>query len=207
MTINPIRLRWRSAAVTGLLLFLVSFFATRDPDLSYSERIIFDLFQSLRPHFDWLFVNTTHLGSPYVLLLIGAIWLLSAQLRKSPLLREWLLGGGLALVLTYIAKLLLGRPRPQDLIDYSLEPLVAAQGAGFPSGHTAFITVLALGLMIKSERKFRIAGAVLLLVVATSRLYLGVHAPLDLVGGFAIGLFSVAVIKLTLIEMSAKKQR
>lgn len=68
--------------------------------------------------------------------------------------------------------------------------LVTQEGYSFPSGHaqgsTAFWGFLALKL--KTAWSWWAAG-VMILLISFSRIYLGVHWPIDILGGLAIGLF------------------
>lgn len=61
-------------------------------------------------------------------------------------------------------------------------------GPGFPSGHTQSVTV-AFGYLASQLRRWRvhIIAAVLVFLVALSRVYLGVHFPHDVLGGLVIG--------------------
>jgi undecaprenyl-diphosphatase len=85
--------------------------------------------------------------------------------------------------LAAIVKSLVGEKRPDDP-----DPLIAIPHShSFPSGHTA--TAFA-GATVLSWLEPRAAPAfyVLAAAIAYSRLYVGVHFPLDVVGGVAIGL-------------------
>ncbi|MDI7276151.1 MAG: phosphatase PAP2 family protein, partial [Anaerolineae bacterium] len=61
-------------------------------------------------------------------------------------------------------------------------------GPGFPSGHTQSVTV-AFGYLASQLQRWRvhILAAVLVFLVALSRIYLGVHYPHDVLGGLVIG--------------------
>ena len=48
----------------------------------------------------------------------------------------------------------------------------------------------------KWPAKWRWLSIVWMIVIAWSRLYLGVHTPADIVGGFACGLLAVCVVRL-----------
>jgi membrane-associated phospholipid phosphatase len=63
-----------------------------------------------------------------------------------------------------------------------------AGGQSFPSGHTQGATTLWISAMIQVRKKWMyITGSLAIVLVGFSRLYLGVHWPIDIVGGIVIG--------------------
>jgi undecaprenyl-diphosphatase len=60
----------------------------------------------------------------------------------------------------------------------------------FPSGHSggSFAAMLALSKWV--PKKIGIPAIILATMVALSRLYVGVHYPTDILGGFVVGLIS-----------------
>jgi membrane-associated phospholipid phosphatase len=86
-----------------------------------------------------------------------------------------------------VAKELAGQPRP-----FQFNPVVQklwnAGGGGFPSGHTQSAVVI-WGYLAAQARKtwLWVAAGLLIVLIPLSRIYLGVHFPTDLLGGYVIG--------------------
>lgn len=106
-----------------------------------------------------------------------------------------------ASMLSTLDKLLVGRPRPP------VEHLEAVGSASFPSGHATSAAALYIALLLaflasRPPAGVRIAAiastALLLIGVAFSRIYLGVHYPSDVIAGLLLGggwsLFAASVI-------------
>ena len=100
--------------------------------------------------------------------------------------------GILALVLdivicNLILKNLVARDRPA-WIDTSVPLLVERpDDFSFPSGHTAF-SFAAAATIVQYRRGLGAGALVLASLVAVSRLYLFVHFPTDVIGGFLVGI-------------------
>lgn len=78
------------------------------------------------------------------------------------------------------------RPRPFVVQEVNL--LIAHKAtASFPSGHTIAAFVFAQ-LLYFHNKKYGIAAYVLAFLVAFSRIYVGVHYPLDTIAGIALGI-------------------
>ncbi len=90
-------------------------------------------------------------------------------------------------VLNAIFKGIFQVPRPE-----TIEHLVHAEDWSFPSGHSQGAMVLWgwLAYELKDRRAYLISG-LLILGVGFSRVYLGVHFPTDVLGGFFIGLLTL----------------
>lgn len=72
----------------------------------------------------------------------------------------------------------------------------AATGYSFPSGHTQNITgTLGVVIATRRQRWLRILSAVMVLLVAFSRMYLGVHTPADVLTSLAIGTVLVLALR------------
>lgn len=149
-----------------------------------------------------IFNIVTQLGSPVVNVLIGVVAIYLLYKRQYPLLFTWLganLGGK---IIEFVIKDTVHRSRPT----YSAEFLKTVSYS-FPSGHTMGSTIcyLLLAYMIATRPgrshnvRYVAFGLALLLVgvIAFSRLYLQVHYPTDVVGGFAAGFAWLAACGVT----------
>lgn len=131
-----------------------------------------------------------------VAVVVGALW-------------RWRRGDWWAMVLLVVGylgsgavysavKFLVARARPVgDLV------LGAATGGAFPSGHTTNATVLYLGLLLvalatergrRSDVPLAVVSGALIVVVASSRVYLGVHWATDVIGGLVLGALWIGAV-------------
>ncbi len=179
------QLQYALAVLLGLTLFLAAAYGVRHHQLQgWEVRLFEDIFHwsnALR----WPFLVLTQLGSATAV--ITAV-LLSYLSGYRSLAWRLLLTGSTAYVLVMLAKHLVERPRPFLLLSGIHERELLVSGNGFPSGHTAVATALALTLAPHLPKQWRWLPLAWIVGVALSRIYLGVHAPLDIIGGFGIGL-------------------
>ncbi len=143
-------------------------------------------------------VGSTVGGAPLLPILVGAIALVCAFLRK------WLIAAFAVFVLvvesaTYrVTSLAVPRERPdvKRLEDLPVD-------ASFPSGHTAAAIAVYAGLVLLLTSRFPTRGlrifawAVAILIpcfVAMARMYRGMHHPLDVAGGLVVGIGALLVL-------------
>lgn len=84
-----------------------------------------------------------------------------------------------------LVKPLIGRGRPADHLDGVTVRGQPQSGLGYPSGHAAVSTALAL--TATSPGPVRLVGLSIAAVAGSSRMYVGAHLPLDVAGGYAAG--------------------
>ncbi|MEJ5927892.1 phosphatase PAP2 family protein [Corynebacterium sp. H128] len=109
--------------------------------------------------------------------------LVYAVLLATACRRPWLaLPVALASLTTHLLKPLFAVPRPEDAMVF--EPSYS-----FPSGHATAIAALACVLVLLWPRWWVAVLAIgLAALVGYSRLYLGVHRPVDILAGYAVGM-------------------
>jgi undecaprenyl-diphosphatase len=136
--------------------------------------------------------DITALGGTAVIVLVMAVGVLAfgfhGRWRHAAVLAGTVFAGWIA---SDVLKALFSRPRP-DLVAHG----AYVYSASFPSGHSTLsaATYLTLAILVASlEPKRRTKGLVwalallLLFTIGLSRVYLGVHWPSDVLGGWCLG--------------------
>lgn len=136
--------------------------------------------------------DLTALGSHVVLILVVLIVASYLLLLRDRTTALFVVVSALSgTFLNTLLKLLFGRPRP-DIISHLTEVATLS----FPSGHAALSAViyLTIGFLLAGTHRSFVFRAyfigvaiVLTLLVGVSRIYLGVHYPTDVIGGWSFG--------------------
>jgi len=158
------------------------------------DNFIFHFLQNLRtPGADQVMTFVSLFGKQVLLaaaLAAGGLWLFWKGYRKAAI--HWLVAYVSAVIMTYALKYSTRVERPVDI----------HSGFSFPSAHvSASLAMLGfLALLIARELPFRrrwlpyTAAGVLVVAIAFSRLYLGVHWFSDVLGGASVGLLWVTLL-------------
>jgi membrane-associated phospholipid phosphatase len=218
-----IQQRFSASHPTGLVLtlgvcaasVLVNFFAnvtqavvSRSVYAGVDQRVV-----NLMPHirtpedssfFAFFTFAASYLGIIFFLVALAIVALIRRQ-RWLPVL--FIAAYGLEVLCTQISKNAIRRPRPDETLRQ-----LSVSGFSFPSGHTLAATVI-YGLLayllirfVKMQllRLFIALLAVTMIVfVAVSRVYFGVHYPTDVLGGILLGGIIVTGF-VTVIEMNQR---
>lgn len=191
--------------IAAIILFIISVQLSRDasvPDWEVSLfRAVYDLPDFLRP----IFFVITQFGS---VLVLGLLLLLYFFRRRYHIVLRLLMTGTLAYLVSGLAKDMWGRIRPTEFLVDVINLDYIVRGPGFPSGHMALATALAFTVGHYLPKKYRWIVPVWIIGVGLSRMYLGIHFPLDILGGFAIGWGSYALFRhVRLYDISYPRKR
>ena len=137
----------------------------------------------------WRFI--THSGDRYVVIILGIILLLIKSLREKYGVK-FAIAALSSTALYQIMKYIFQRPRP----DLALR-LIEQGGYSFPSGHSMNCLVsygILIYLLLKYCENRRLAKilsvglGLLTILIGFSRVYVGVHYPTDIIGGWSLGI-------------------
>jgi len=161
---------------------------TNRPEVADADRDLFDAVnEGHGPEADRVFVTVTELGSLYAS--GAAAGTLVALGRGGTAIRAFGATCATWLVLQGMKKLV-DRPRPLDADPDGTRQLIARpDGMSWPSSHPAVLTTFTRVAARDLELGLAGRGALSALdaTVATSRVYLGVHYPSDVISGLLIG--------------------
>ncbi|MBE5952697.1 MAG: phosphatase PAP2 family protein [Lachnospiraceae bacterium] len=141
----------------------------------------------------------TRLGDGGCLWIVLAIVLL--VLNKT---RKVGAASALALIITFVTvnlgiKNAVARIRPYEVID-GLTNLVGKQSDfSFPSGHSAHAFAVGVVILIMMPKKIGVPIFAISILMAFSRLYVGVHYPTDVIAGVVLGTI-IAFLSVTIIN-------
>ena len=148
------------------------------------------------PALDFFFETITHLGEETLFLVISIVFFWCIDKREGYFI---LLTGLFGTLINQAAKLAFRIPRPW-VIDESFQPVgnskLEATGYSFPSGHTQNISTTLGAITAYKPRKLKtIILTSIILLVAFSRMYLGVHTFLDVSVSLVVGLALILLFR------------
>lgn len=154
------------------------------------------------PVFDFIMPIITNLGGLAFIAIMFAILLIVCRKNIFNLGKYYGLVKviALAIILTVIIaaplKLLFSQPRPGLVLSNVHVLTSSADPNSFPSGHSATTASVVTATILKSKEYFEkyklinIGLVAFLIVIAFSRIYIGMHFPFDVLVGCAIGIVS-----------------
>ena len=176
---------WRSIAAMGATLLGGSLVLLSSARLRRADVRMGDLVRRSRSRpSDRVIAAATDLGSMYGV--VGTAAALGAAGHRR-LARDVMTIGSAAWLVAQGAKTRVRRERP-----YEAEGVVRLirppTGSSYPSGHAAVTAAMMSVIGADGDRTARVAAGGLVVFVAASRVYVGVHYPSDVLGGIGMGL-------------------
>jgi undecaprenyl-diphosphatase len=191
------RVRSLALAAAGLAVLVVSGAIAHDGRVGPSERKIF---RAINDRPDWLYRPLwpfQQFGNIVIALLVGVV--------VAAVVRNWRLA--VAVLAAVVAKLgaekliksVVERRRPASTVGHvHLHGVVPEHGLSFVSGH-AVITAAVAGLVAPVlARRWRPLPWVIVALNGVTRIYVGAHNPLDIVGGIGAGLVIAGLLNAVL---------
>lgn len=143
-----------------------------------------------------LVARTLAIGAPFIAGLVLVVsWVRRDRVTRQHLL-DAVLTAGIGLAIAQSITRLWYHPRPFEL-GLGHQFMAHAAEASFPSDHATLLFGLAIPLLTAKEMQGSGSMfALLALGAAWARVYLGVHFPLDMVGGLGVALLATMIVRL-----------
>jgi len=149
----------------------------------------------------WLLKLATFTANDLILMVpvLSAIFWLWGAPERMKARRQLVIKVAIAIAIGLLLSWSIGKIYPHDRpfvsgIGYNF--LHHKENYSFPSNHGTIVFTFALGFLFWHRLWSGIALMVAGMAIAWSRVYLGVHWPLDMVGGFLVALLSCALTQL-----------
>lgn len=174
-----------------VFIFLAVNITSVDGGLYFDKKILSAVHKNINPAVKNFMLTISFIGSAkfYFIIAPFLIWYL---IKKKHFIELWSLVATIlgSVLLNNVLKISFGRIRPIEFF------LVEQSGFSFPSGHsmnTLTFYGMAAYLYLRNKKSslkkvlIWIALAIFILLMGFSRIYLGVHWPSDIIGGYSAG--------------------
>ncbi len=173
------------AALVGAVVLVVCALAVRDGTVGPAELAVFRAINELPELLSPLMQGAQFVG----VLAVGPVAaVVAAALRRWRLSAACLVVTAEKLIAERVVWQLVERSRPgKTIADAIVRGDTPSVGVSFVSGHVVLVAGLAWVITPYLRGRWRALPWVVVLAVAFARIYLGAHAPLDVLGGLALG--------------------
>ncbi len=178
-----------------LILFLVTMIMLLLNKVSFLDDYIYKIIYGLRNNiWDFIFINITKMGNTTIVLLVIIVVLLKMNHKNQEILSFTAI---ITVLSNQIIKNIIKRPRPNHI------RLIKQGGYSFPSGH-AMISIAVYGFLLyyiqtncknkKQKVLLSVLLTILILMIGCSRVYVGVHYPTDIIGGYCLSIYILKMV-------------
>jgi len=142
------------------------------------------------PPLDLIMSLITHVGSTVFWLTVSLVLWFRNKRREAVLLATTIILGG---IFFSFLKVFIARPRPYQVIAGS-RVVEMEGGSSFPSGHTKNVFSAAVILGKNRTIRWKVTLYMLALIISFSRIYVGMHYPLDVLVGALAGYIIARIV-------------
>ena len=127
----------------------------------------------------------------YITLLMMFLLAFKGSVKEKKSLLLALISFPIVILLIKLIHLFLVIDRP--CVEYDISPLILLEpDASFPSRHASIISAIAFSYLALRSKWYPLMLTVVLLI-GVSRVYVGVHFPIDILGGMIVGIIAVSI--------------
>jgi len=173
----------------GAVLFGTSAVLLKAGAVSWDVRL-FRILNEVPPGVASVLTPLSHLFLPagIVIVVVLIVCYVIARHRSILPVTAGAAAAGIAWALAHAAKAIADRPRPYEVLAGAVLRQQPAHGTSFPSSHTDVTVAVVIALVPFLPRALAAVAIAYAVLVGWSRVYLGVHYPLDVLGGAGIGM-------------------
>lgn len=194
---NPIYIVY---AMLGIVIFLFGWLIVRG-GVGSLETYVFRFFNELPSFLTPIVMLISLFGTIGFVLVATFISLLRRHYAHA---LKFLLAGVMAWLIVKWLKTYALRARPSEILPNVRLREKLDSVIGYPSGHAAVVTALGVVAYMYVPKKYHRIITIIIIAVCISRLFLGMHLPMDVIGGFGVGLAIASVLNFAFGDTQGK---